>query len=150
MIATPLLSVLAGIATILVLSKSTPLRKRIDAAHVLFVIIGLAAMNLLLLSFDRHAFGDEFGLYLFGLLPFLLLMAIAGAWSVIAILRSTSFDLLLSAMSVITLAFIFVGMFGAFFGWFPPGFTIIVEAYFGVAVFLAVVWFVFRRGVFPT
>jgi len=149
-VATPLLSLFSLVSAIQIQRQKSTMRQKIHAAYALFVVIGVTATNLLYLSYDTRAFGNEFGLYLFGLLPFLLLMSISGVWGAIGILRSPSLDIPLKPMSIFALLFVVMGMFGALFGQFPPGYDFLVKAYASVSIVLAVFWFFYGQTKLPT
>ena len=116
-----------------------------DAAAVLFLIIGSAVTNLLYLSYDEQAFAGEFGLYPFGLLPFLTVLAVSGAWSAIQLLRRPDVTKGFKLMSATTLAFVAAGMFGSLFDVFPPAWPYIVVGYLSASMLMALFWFGFRR-----
>lgn len=146
-VATPLLALLSAIVAIPLLRRNSEPISRTSAAHTLFLLIGLVAENLLLLSFDEHAFGDEFGLYLYVMLPLLLLMGVVATLAVVRILRTPSSDAVVAVMSVTTLAFMAIGLFGAVSAIFPPMFPLIVHGYFAISAMLALAWFGYRRRV---
>ena len=144
-ILTPLLAAIASVVAARIVSKKSPLRRKSDSACILFLIMAVAVMNLLQLSYDERAFAGEFGLYLFGLLPFLAVLAISGAWGAIHLLRLPEATSVFKLMSVTTLAFIAAGMFGSLFGAFPSAWSQVVVGYFSASVLLALFWFGYRR-----
>lgn len=144
LVATPLLALLALIAAFLVVSRRSEAARQIYAGYALFLIIGVAALNLLYLSYDER-FGNEFGLFLFGLLPFLVVLSITGVWCAIHFLKSPSLDPPLKPLSAFALVFIVLGMVGALFGWFPPGYDYFVQIYGAVSVALALYWYLYGK-----
>lgn len=144
LIATPILAGLTSVAAFLVASKRSKLGRQIYAAYTLFLFIGIAALNLLYLSYDER-FGNEFGMYLFELMPFLAVLSISGVWCAVHILRSPPLDPPLKPLSIVALVFIAIGMVGVLFGWFLPGYAYFVQAYAAVTAALALYWYLYGK-----